>query len=91
MATKSSNEQTLDLLAKMAAKRPIYTSHIRRLHFHAKNGVGLTKAVRKLLNKISLNISTRLDVITTTVALQDTFDSFSLKKMEQRAKLKIQR
>lgn len=91
MATKSSNEQTLDLLAKMAAKHPVYISHIKRLHFHAKKGVGLTKAVCKLLNKISLNISTRLDVITTTVALQDTFDSFSLKKMEQRAKLKIQR
>lgn len=28
MTTKSSNEQMLDLLAKMAAKHPVYTSHI---------------------------------------------------------------
>lgn len=42
------------------------------------------KAVFKLLSKISLNVSARLDLIKATLALQGKCDSFGLKRAQRK-------
>lgn len=75
-STKSSKERTR-LFSQTTVEHLFYLSHVMRPHFQGKKK---PNQVFKLLNKISLNISTRLGVIKTPLALQGKLDSFGFKK-----------